>query len=653
MGFGNFRRFGGVRQRSITYAARRPKRIERVFKSVLYPAAEILETRAYLTVTLAPASDFPGVTSPAGIAVADVNADGVADVEVAGINPTTSLPSVGVYLGGATPVFYDLTGDNSAQDITTADFNGDGNTDIAVTDPVDATVSVLLGNGDGTFQAPITTGYGTAPSAGATPSAYLVAADFNGDGMTDLAVTDPADHQVSILLGTGTGSFTLGTPITSTDPAFAPLHIATADFNGDGFADLVYSDAAAAQVSVALGNNDGTFATSTITPVDGVVQGLVTDDLNTDGQTDIAVSLTNDAVSGSGEIELLFNSSATFTSVAEATTFSNPGPIATGDIDGDGLTDIVAMNASGALDFLAGTGDGAFAPAIESQATSGTPQAMVTDDVTGDGKADILFSEVNAAITGGGGFGLVVGPASPEVSATITGVLPASAISGQKTAIVQTVKLTNVSGAPISSGVALSVALSSDDSYSADDTVIDSITTKGKIGTGKTKSQRLKITSIPDTVTAGSYFVVVQATDSSGGIATAGSSATINVAAPEVDVAGAFKKAPATAKAAKHLPASIVVTNEGNVPITGMLPIDVDTSATNMLDDTAVNISSKSRKLLNLKPGKSVTISLTGLIAPSTAGAYFLIVQLDAGNTLGDANTANNVFATSAGIAVD
>jgi hypothetical protein len=617
------------------------------------PRVETLEARAYLsgTVTLAPAADYPGVSSPAGIAEADFNGDGVVDVALAGVNPNTGLPSVGIYLGGAAPVFYDLTGAKSAEDIVTGDFNGDGKIDLAVTDPISGTVNVRLGNGDGTFGAPIVSSYGTQQPAGTSATAYLASADFNGDGMPDLAVTDPADHQISILLGNGSGAFTLGTPITSAEASFDPRYIATADFNGDTAPDLVYNDGSAAQVDVALGNNAGGFAASTPFALDGAVQGLAVGDLNGDEKPDIVASVITSG--GTGAVDTLLNTGTSFSAaVSQPTTFANPGPLAVGDVNGDGNADIVTLNSSGALDLLLGNGDGTFEPAIQSQATTaGTPVAVITTDVNSDSKADILFSEINSGITGGGGFGLVLGTSAPEISVGIAGALPATAVSGEKIAIAQTLTLTNITGTPVGGTVDINVAFSTDSTFSSDDTALDSLAVKGTIKVATPKTKKLKFTSVPAGMTPGTYYVVIEAMDPSGGISTSSSAGTIDIVAPQVDLSGSFKKAPAAAKAGKPLNASIVVTNGGNVSSTGVLPIVIDTSLIDTLDSTAVQAISFNKKI-NLKPGKSITIQLSKLIAPSTAGSYYLIVQLDPSNTLGDANTANNVFATGAAIVV-
>jgi hypothetical protein len=588
------------------------------------PRIEMLEARAYLTnIPLAPALNVGGVTSPAGIAVSDFNVNGTADIAVVGIDPSTHQHAVAVYLDGSeSPVFYDLPGDNGAQDIVTGDFNGDSNTDIAVSDPVDAAVT-----------------------------AYLATADFNGDGMADLAVTDPADHQIAILLGTGAGGFTIGTPITSTETSFDPTHIVASDFNDDGLPDLVYSDGSNPDLYLALDTNTGTFGAPAAIPVDGAVMGLAAGDLNRDEVADLVATVSTGT--GTGTVDVLLNSGsgAFAAAVAQPTSIASPGPVAIGDINDDNLVDIVAMNSSGALDVFPGIGGGFFGAGVVSQATSGSPQAIVTSDVNDDSKADVLFSETDPAIADGGGFGVVLGASAPELSTGIGGALPASVIAGTKATIVQTVSLANISGNLLKGDVTISVALSSDANYSSDDTVVDAFNVKEKIANGKSKSQRVKISKVPAGVAPGNYFLVVQVTDPGGGVAMSGTSGTIDIVAPRVDLSGAFRKVPSAAVAGKRLNASIIVTNSGNVPVAGVLPIIVDASTLDTLSDAAVQLLDFNKRV-SLKPGKSVTISLGRLIAPATPNDDYLIVELDPDNTLGDANTANNTFATSAPIAV-
>src|SRR5262249_45258667 len=124
--------------------------------------------------------------------------------------------------------------------------------DLAVNNSDDGTVSVLFGNGDGTFQAQVTYAVGTAPRT-------LAMGDFNGDGFLDLAVTNFGSNSVTILLGASdkSGNFTVKTPAVAVGTA--PVGIAIADFNGDGFADLAVTNSGANSVSIVLGKGDGTF----------------------------------------------------------------------------------------------------------------------------------------------------------------------------------------------------------------------------------------------------------------------------------------------------------------------------------------------------------------------------------------------------------
>jgi FG-GAP-like repeat len=154
--------------------------------------------------TMTPAASSAVDGAPLGGTYGDFNNDGKVDLAI----PNGSTNAVGVLLGNGdgtfqSPVAYATDPGSHARAIAVGDFNGDGNQDLAVTNLLFCdcnTVSILLGNGDGTFQSQVSYGVGFQASS-------IVVGDFNGDGDADLAVANRDDNNVSVLLGNGDGTF--------------------------------------------------------------------------------------------------------------------------------------------------------------------------------------------------------------------------------------------------------------------------------------------------------------------------------------------------------------------------------------------------------------------------------------------------------------
>ena len=227
------------------------------------------------------------------LAAGDFNNDGKPDLAVANLN------SVSIVLGNGDgsfqpPVSYTVP--DYAASVTVADLNGDGKLDLAVPSS-GGTVSILLGNGDGTFQPAVNYPAGYAPAS-------VAVGDFNGDGKLDLAVANfgipccsGPRGSVAILLGNGDGTFQ---PPSHYAAGSNPLSIATADFNNDGKLDLAVSTDYSG-VQVLLGNGDGTFQPAVRYNVPAYAASLAIADFNNDGKPDLAVADTAGVFDTAGE----------------------------------------------------------------------------------------------------------------------------------------------------------------------------------------------------------------------------------------------------------------------------------------------------------------------------------------------------------------
>jgi hypothetical protein len=261
--------------------------------------------------------------------------------------------------------------------VISAELNGDRQQDLAVANQQDSTVSILLGNGDGTFQAQVTYATGQGPDD-------VLVGDFNGDGKLDLAVANNAADTISILLGNGDGTFQ-----THVDYAtgLAPVRVVTGDFNGDGVLDLAVSNEQANTVSVLLGNGDGTFQTHVDYGVGEQPTGLAIADFNGDDVLDLAVAnFTSNTVS-----LLAGNGDGTFQSPVDFATATGPVSLVAADFNGDGLPDlVVAELIASQVSFLPGKGNNTFGARVDYN-TGLYPESVVAGVFNNEGVLDLAL----------------------------------------------------------------------------------------------------------------------------------------------------------------------------------------------------------------------------------------------------------------------
>jgi hypothetical protein len=333
-------------------------------------------TSSQLTAAV-PASDIAQMGTASVTVVNPSPGDGTSNAVFFEVTIPGSLVSLGISTLG--------TG-SQPQSVATGDFNGDGKLDLVEADYGSNTVSVLLGNGDGTFRPRATYATGRSPIA-------VSVGDFNGDGKLDLAVSNSVDNTVSILLGKGDGTFQ---PHVDFGTAVGPSWSAVGDFNGDGKLDLAVAcndTMSVYVVCVLLGNGDGTFQAHVCYPTGSWPSWVAVGDFNRDGKLDLAVANAHgDTVS-----VLLGKGDGTFLAKVDypTGTGSNPRSIAAGDFNADGKLDLaVASQFNNAISVLLGNGDGTFRPYID-YGTGTDPVWVSLGDFNGDNKLDLAVANFN------------------------------------------------------------------------------------------------------------------------------------------------------------------------------------------------------------------------------------------------------------------
>jgi hypothetical protein len=348
---------------------------------------------------LAPAPSFAAPKSyatgfwPSGLAVADVNGDGRADLATA--NYGEGANSVSVLLNGGSGRFREgreyVVGESPGS-VAIGELNGDRKPDLAVANEETNSVSVLLNSGDGTFG-----GRRDYPTGGAPVSVAI--GDLNADGRPDLAVANfvvpdvnitGVPGTVSVLLNSGDGGFQAKVDYRT---GRRPLQVVIGDLTGDGQPDLATGNRSDT-VSVLANAGNGSFAPPVDSRAGSGPRAVAIADLSGDGRLDLATANTNADVN---TVSVLINGGrGIFRPKRDYRAGNGPFAIAIGDVNGDGRPDLAAAVSSGnGVSVFVNKGNGSFLPRRDYR-TGREPWSVAIADLTGDGKRDLVTANAGA-----------------------------------------------------------------------------------------------------------------------------------------------------------------------------------------------------------------------------------------------------------------
>ncbi len=323
------------------------------------------------------AVDYAVAHRPSAVDAGDFNVDGIIDLATSNFGSA----NVSILTGAGNGTFgaaANYPAGTNPYSVTTGDFNTDGQTDLTVANNSGG-ISVLMGSGNGTFQAPISITVGFEPKQVST-------ADFNGDGKSDLAALSGAG--ITILMNTGTCSVSCGTIAAPAQHVVGgnPYGLATGDFNRDGNVDAAVSARTTNNVSIALGNGDGTFYAGVAIGVGPNPDAATAADFNHDGNLDLAL-----VISGGDAEVLLGNGDGTFQTPVLNGMAPGASSIAAADFDRDGNADLYSASGGSGVAVRLGNGDGTFEPALNFL-TGSSPIHAAAGDFNRDGKPDLAVA---------------------------------------------------------------------------------------------------------------------------------------------------------------------------------------------------------------------------------------------------------------------
>ena len=397
---------GGVGSHSIVAIYNAPKvyssstsaPVALTFQSPYSSATALGVTGSGGTYTLTGTLSAFGPVQPTGsLTFTDTFTDTTTNTTTSNTIGTVALDPTTVTQGFTPPTLYQIPyalpwGTSSMGTPVSGDFNGDGHPDFAIPTSL-GPVIIMLGHGDGTFQ--------QGASISADQPFGAVVGDFNGDGNLDLAIgNNGTNGSIAIYLGNGDGTFQAGAVYPASPGAYYQI-VASGDFDGDGNQDIVVTDHAHDQVAVLLGNGDGTFRSAGLTATGPEPWNLAVGDINGDGIPDLVIANDVSDVQGNNITILIGNGDGTF---SQGTYLrggvASSGSVALADFNGDGILDIAATEepANNVFIFL-GKGDGTFQPSTTYTMNKG-PYHITIGDFNQDGKKDVITSNAEGESVG-------------------------------------------------------------------------------------------------------------------------------------------------------------------------------------------------------------------------------------------------------------